>query len=133
MVVPVTGQHDYEHDQGHPRPAVPPTLTPILAGTIVALAMIFPGLLFGLAVTHKLDGTTTPMLTTILGFAGVLVSTFVNGRKTTQVERKLSNGFLDEKIKRNVAEALSTDRHEQEDQRATEGAPRTRSTDRQEE
>ncbi len=124
--------HDYEHDEGHPRPATPSTLTPVLAALIVALALIFAGLLFGLAVTHKLDGSTTPMLTTILGFVGVLVSTFVNGRKTTQVERKLSNGFLDEKIKRNVAQALSTDRHEQEDERASGRAPRTRSTDRQE-
>ncbi len=122
----MTGQrHDYESDAGQPRPAHPPTLTPILAGTIVALALIFSGLLFGLAATHKLDGTTTPMLTTILGFVGVLVTQFVNGRKTTQVERKISNGFLDEKIRRNVQEVLTSDRDEQRDLNARD----RRSTD----
>ncbi len=46
------------------------------------------------------------MLTTVLGFVGVLISTFVNGRKTTQVEQKISNGYLDEKIRRNVQEVV---------------------------
>ncbi len=83
------------------------TLTPVLAAVIVALALIFSGTLLGLAFTDRLNSHSTPMLTTILGFVGVLITQFVNGRKTTQVDQKLTNGYLDEKIRRNVQEVMT--------------------------
>ncbi len=95
------------HEYGKGKPSQPtPTLTPVMAALIVALSVIFSGTLLGLAVTDRLDSQSTPMLTTVLGFVGVLISTFVNGRKTTQVEQKISNGYLDEKIRRNVQEVV---------------------------
>ncbi len=96
----------YPEDKGKP-PVPSPTLTPVVAATVVALALIFAALFLGLAVTDRLNGETTPMLTTILGFVGVIITQFVNGRKTTQVEQKISNGYLDEKIKRNVQEVMT--------------------------
>ncbi len=100
------------HDSTKYEPGKPPlnhhpTITPVVAALIVALAFIFAGTLLGLAVTDKLDNHSTPMLTTVLGFVGVLITQFVNGRKTTQVEQKISNGYLDEKIRRNVQEVMN--------------------------
>jgi hypothetical protein len=84
-----------------------------ILAAIVALVAIVAGLVAGITVAGQVD-SATPLVTSILGFVSMVVVSLLTllrtedtAHKVTDTANKISNGYMDTKIKSNVKTAMA--------------------------
>lgn len=77
--------------------------------TVLGVFGIAATFVFGIVVAGRVDDTSTPLITTVLGFASLILIAVLQSSKVDKVDGKVDkvlNGHMDEKIRRVVTEVL---------------------------